>query len=178
MNRRRIVVAVLLVIVLSASAALALAQVDSETYYACVNNASGTIHMVEAGDTCTNNEELYSWSRGDFGYSPETYFNHNWFYNVWNYESFVLGPDESGVFELSCDDGHEPGWDYVDGGYAKDSRDLEIFHAYPKTNGEYHVPGTGNGIKFVVGAKNYGDADTTLTIKVVCGKYLDEVPTP
>ncbi|MCJ7676177.1 MAG: hypothetical protein MUO35_00465, partial [Anaerolineales bacterium] len=44
---------------------------NTVTYYACVNNSSGTIHMVDAGVKCNNNEQLYQWNqmgpKGDTG---------------------------------------------------------------------------------------------------------------
>ncbi|HNS51557.1 MAG TPA: SUMF1/EgtB/PvdO family nonheme iron enzyme [Anaerolineae bacterium] len=42
--------------------AWAWAQGGGVIYYACVNNASGTIHMIGAGETCGNNEELVTWN--------------------------------------------------------------------------------------------------------------------
>jgi hypothetical protein len=48
-------------LLLAAGVTFALAQ-STTTYYACVNNSSGTIHMVEAGETCNNNEILITWN--------------------------------------------------------------------------------------------------------------------
>jgi type VI protein secretion system component Hcp len=47
------------------------AQEDNVTYYACVNNSSGTIKMVDANKACSNNEVKISWNqvgpKGDTG---------------------------------------------------------------------------------------------------------------
>ena len=60
-----------LILLLSMGFTWAVAQIEEVTYYACVNNASGTIHMVEAGETCNSNEELFVWNneghQGDTG---------------------------------------------------------------------------------------------------------------
>jgi hypothetical protein len=49
-------------------AGAAWAQGDDVLYYACVNNSSGTIKMVGAGDSCRNNEHLIVWNnRGPTG---------------------------------------------------------------------------------------------------------------
>jgi formylglycine-generating enzyme required for sulfatase activity len=62
-DRTRLLVVVgLAVAVLVIAATWAWAQGDGVMYYACVNNASGTIHMVGAGETCANNEELVAWN--------------------------------------------------------------------------------------------------------------------
>jgi hypothetical protein len=42
----------------------ALAQGNSpNTYAACVNNSSGTIHILSEGETCSNNEVLIQWNQ-------------------------------------------------------------------------------------------------------------------
>lgn len=48
-------------LLMAAGVTFAIAQ-DSQTYYACVNNASGTIHMIAEGETCNNNEILIMWN--------------------------------------------------------------------------------------------------------------------
>ena len=53
LSNRFVVVGALLALVLAAGA---WAQGETVRYYACVNNNSGTIHMVEEGETCNNNE--------------------------------------------------------------------------------------------------------------------------
>jgi len=50
------------VVVLIAGAGWALAQDEGVMYYACVNNASGTIHMIGAEDTCNSNEQRVTWN--------------------------------------------------------------------------------------------------------------------
>jgi hypothetical protein len=51
-----------LVLVLVGVATWASAQGDPVVYYACVNNSSGTIHMISAGDSCNGNEQLVMWN--------------------------------------------------------------------------------------------------------------------
>ncbi len=46
----------------------ALANSNDTVYYACVNNSSGTIHVVDSRDSCDRNETLISWNlRGPQG---------------------------------------------------------------------------------------------------------------
>ncbi len=61
-------IVIVLIIVVVAGATWVLASEEPTTYYACVNNSSGIMHLVAAGDTCTNNERLIVWnSRGPQG---------------------------------------------------------------------------------------------------------------
>jgi hypothetical protein len=61
-------IGIVLALVLAGAATWAWAQGGDVQYYACVNNSSGTIHMVAPGDTCNNNEERVVWnSRGPTG---------------------------------------------------------------------------------------------------------------
>ena len=62
MSHKRIVGAAAIVVVLTVFATLAIAQEMSREYYACVNNSSGTIHMVSEGEACNNNERLVHWN--------------------------------------------------------------------------------------------------------------------
>lgn len=39
------------------------ADATPTTYYACVNNSSGTIHMIGATDSCKGNEQEISWNQ-------------------------------------------------------------------------------------------------------------------
>lgn len=48
--------------ILAIGVTLVLAQTEVVTYSACVNNASGTIHMIYGGETCNNNEMLVEWN--------------------------------------------------------------------------------------------------------------------
>ena len=50
------------VLLFTISVTWALAQPEVVTYYACVNKSSGTIHIVNEGDECKNNEVLYEWN--------------------------------------------------------------------------------------------------------------------
>ncbi len=43
--------------------ALAVAGGNEATYYACVNNNSGTIHVIDVSGTCTHNEMRISWNQ-------------------------------------------------------------------------------------------------------------------
>ena len=63
MKTKSFLIGVLLVILLAVGFTWALAQTEPETYFACVNNSSGTIHMVNEGESCNNNEELYEWNK-------------------------------------------------------------------------------------------------------------------
>ena len=40
-----------------------LADGNNTVYYACVNNSSGTIHVVDSSDSCKHNETLISWNQ-------------------------------------------------------------------------------------------------------------------
>ena len=59
---RWLVVVGMALAVLVAAATWAGAQGDGVMYYACVNNSSGTIHMVGPADTCGGNEQLVTWN--------------------------------------------------------------------------------------------------------------------
>ncbi len=52
----------LLGLLLALGVSLALAEGDGVIYYACVNNSSGTMKMVAAGETCATNEFLVEWN--------------------------------------------------------------------------------------------------------------------
>lgn len=56
-----------LVLLLAVGVTSAIAQ-NTVTYYACVNNSSGTIRMRREGKSCKNNETLIDWNqRGPAG---------------------------------------------------------------------------------------------------------------
>jgi hypothetical protein len=56
--------ALVIALVLSAGVAyVALGSTTGETYYACVNNASGTIKMVSEADTCSGNDMNVVWNQ-------------------------------------------------------------------------------------------------------------------
>jgi hypothetical protein len=50
------------VLLLAVGVTIALAQ-DPVTYHACVNNSSGTIHMIEEGESCGNSEIQIEWNQ-------------------------------------------------------------------------------------------------------------------
>jgi hypothetical protein len=50
------------VAMLVAAATWAWAQGGGVAYYACVNNSSGTIHMIAPDETCGGNEQLVTWN--------------------------------------------------------------------------------------------------------------------
>jgi hypothetical protein len=52
----------LVLVLLASSAILAGAQGVPVVYHACVNNSSGTIHMIPADGKCNNNEQLVTWN--------------------------------------------------------------------------------------------------------------------
>ncbi|MFN2179912.1 MAG: hypothetical protein ACK2UV_10525, partial [Candidatus Promineifilaceae bacterium] len=58
MKRKETVIAVLVaaLFVLAIGAVWVAAQVNGVVYYACVNNSSGTIHMIGSEDECNSNE--------------------------------------------------------------------------------------------------------------------------
>ena len=61
----------LVVLLLAAAVTITLAE-ETVTYYACVNNASGTIKIVEEDQECHKNETLISWNqRGPKGEQGE-----------------------------------------------------------------------------------------------------------
>jgi len=61
-------IGLVLALVLAGVATWTWAQGDDVLYYACVNNSSGTIHMVAPEDSCNNNEQVVVWnSRGPVG---------------------------------------------------------------------------------------------------------------
>ena len=62
MKSKLFFVGAVLVLLLAIGVTWTLAQIDGEIYSACVNNASGTIHMIQSGETCNNNEILYTWN--------------------------------------------------------------------------------------------------------------------
>jgi hypothetical protein len=56
-------IGIVLVLVLAGAATWAWAEGDEVRYYACVNNASGTIHMIGPEDSCSTNEERVEWNQ-------------------------------------------------------------------------------------------------------------------
>lgn len=62
MKGRMARIGALAVLALAVGITVAWAQSD-ETYFACVNNSSGTIQMVGPTDTCNNNEVLIAWNQ-------------------------------------------------------------------------------------------------------------------
>lgn len=63
MKAKYFVSLLLLGLLLALGVTLALAEGDGVIYYACVNNSSGTIKMVAAGEVCANNEILIEWNQ-------------------------------------------------------------------------------------------------------------------
>jgi hypothetical protein len=61
--RPSILIIALVIILLSIAATYALAQEESPIYYACVNNSSGTIFIVDADTACKSNEFRISWNK-------------------------------------------------------------------------------------------------------------------
>jgi hypothetical protein len=73
MNRNRMYLGIGVVLLLALCAAGAWAQGEPVAYYACVNNDSGAIHMVQEGETCHKNETLVEWNQvGPQGPQGET----------------------------------------------------------------------------------------------------------
>lgn len=62
MNRRLLFIPMSLVLLFVFGFTWVLASPSIQTYYACVNKSSGTIHMVEKGGGCKNNETLIEWN--------------------------------------------------------------------------------------------------------------------
>jgi hypothetical protein len=70
-KHKRIVGVVVAVVVLAVFAAFALAA-EGDQYFACVNNSSGTIKMVDVGEPCSNDNDMrINWNqegiKGDQG---------------------------------------------------------------------------------------------------------------
>ena len=63
LNRLLPVAATLLLGITIGAGALAVAGSNDTVYYACVNNGSGTIHVVDGSTTCANNELPISWNQ-------------------------------------------------------------------------------------------------------------------
>lgn len=64
MKSNYFLVGVILALLLVVGVTWAMAQTEVTQYHACVNNASGTIHIMNSPDeTCNNNEELIVWDR-------------------------------------------------------------------------------------------------------------------
>lgn len=72
--------------------ALADGPPPATTYYACVNNSSGTIKMVSADAECHHNEQKIEWSKGATPSSSEVYVART---GVMDYQTF--GPSSSMV---------------------------------------------------------------------------------
>lgn len=62
MKRKLFHLVAILVLLTMFGVTWALAQGETETYYACVNISSGTIKIVSAEDTCHNNEYKIEWN--------------------------------------------------------------------------------------------------------------------
>jgi hypothetical protein len=62
-TKRWVGIGVVLVVAVAVCATWAWAEGGPQTYYACVNQASGTVKMVGEGETCKNNEYLIVWNR-------------------------------------------------------------------------------------------------------------------
>lgn len=63
MKRKTFLIGGLVVLFLVVAVTVAWADTDTVTYYACVDNSSGTIHMVDAGVKCSNSEQLVQWNQ-------------------------------------------------------------------------------------------------------------------
>jgi len=59
---RKIAISAIVVVAAALLATLVMAQEPPAVYYACVNNTSGTIHMIHEGETCSGNEQLVVWN--------------------------------------------------------------------------------------------------------------------
>ncbi len=59
---RKIAISAIMVVAVALLATLVMAQDAPDVYYACVNNTSGTIHMIHEGETCSGNEQLVVWN--------------------------------------------------------------------------------------------------------------------
>ena len=55
-------VVVMMIMLMMVASSLAVAQ-SANRYFACVNNSSGTIHIIAEGETCSNNEVLIEWNQ-------------------------------------------------------------------------------------------------------------------
>jgi hypothetical protein len=62
MKNKLLLIVSMLVVLLALGVTWALAQPEAVIYYACVNNASGTIHMVNEGEECHNNDQMIEWN--------------------------------------------------------------------------------------------------------------------
>ncbi len=74
MKNKLILIGAFVVLLLAIGVTWTYAQTEVVTYYACVNNASGTIHLIGADESCNNNEARIEWnnqgppgSQGDKG---------------------------------------------------------------------------------------------------------------
>jgi hypothetical protein len=62
MHSRTVLVASVVVLLAAVVVTVAWAE-NNATYYGCVNDSSGTIHMVGSTDKCNNNEVLITWNQ-------------------------------------------------------------------------------------------------------------------
>ena len=146
------------------------AQSEVVTYQACVNNASGTIHMVAADEVCSNNEERIVWNnqgppgpegdkgdQGDKGDKGDQGPPGVLGFYIRSYTIFVE-PSETRVVDVECD----PGDVATGGGY---STLLQVGQSIPSGSNRWRVTATNNG--------TYED---TLQARVMCADMTPDQP--
>ena len=123
----------------------ALAQPEVVTYSACVNNTRGTIHIVNAGETCLKNEVLIEWNnigppgpQGDPG--PQGEPGSPGFLRTYTHaESFTIPVGESKYVIASCDPG-----DLATGGGFLTFSCVDVFDSFSGNLDQWHVMGSNN----------------------------------
>ena len=158
----------LLVLLLAIGVTWALAQSDEVMYYACVNNSSGTIHMLSSSDqTCANNEMRIEWNsvgpagpqgpqglKGDQGDpGPQGEPGPPGFPRIYTHAGSVTIPGGmSGWATANCDTG-----DKATGGGFFASPCIDIWNSNASNLYDWHAMG-----------KNNCSYDAELTAQVVC----------
>jgi hypothetical protein len=171
MKNKLFLISALVTLMLAVAVTWTYAQPDVVAYNACVNNASGTIHMVAEDEACSSNEERIVWNnqgppgpqgeqgdqgppgpkgdkgdKGDQG-APGVLG----FYTRSN--TIFVDPSETGVVEVACDPG-----DVATGGGFSTGLQVHVLQSWPSViESIWQVTAINNG--------TYRD---TLTAKVRC----------
>ena len=159
MNRKQTVIAVLVtaLFVFAIGATWVVATDGNVEYFACVNNSSGTIHLVSEGESCNYNEQLINWNQaGPQGpQGPQGPAGQSWndakirygYHGYWAY------PGHSGHI-VSCLSGET----LLSAGYQFPYASITVRYSFPWNNTWY------------LGIDNPYDSNVWLTLYAACAQ--------
>ena len=181
MKDKLYIVGAIVVLMLAVAVTWTYAQSEVVAYSACVHNASGTIHMVAADETCGNNEERIVWysqgppgpkgDKGDMGEKGDQGDQGDpgtpgvlGFYTREN--SFSAPGSSFFTLSVSCD----PGDFATGGGYYKSSNFLEVETSSP------NFPANESPTLWYLTARNTNTngVSATLHVYVICADITQD----